>query len=90
MTMIIKQYTPQQTMEGAGVIVNRVFGYHDTREFDPFLMLDYFDVHMEPVQSYESPGFPCCGSIVMNTQKELIETFRDLENNRFAEDSREE
>lgn len=52
MSMIIKQYKPQQVMEGAGVMVNRVFGYHDTKEFDPFLMLDYFDVHMEQGQSY--------------------------------------
>lgn len=58
MSMIIKQYKPQQVMEGAGVMVNRVFGHNETSEFDPFLMLDYFDVHMEPGQDYESPGFP--------------------------------
>ncbi len=58
MSMIINSYKPQGVMEGAGVIVNRVFGYHDTKVFDPFLLLDYFDVRMEPGQSHESPGFP--------------------------------
>ncbi len=29
-------------MEGAGVKLNRVFGYYDTPQFDPFLMLDDF------------------------------------------------
>ncbi len=32
----------QPTMEGAGVKLNRVFGYYDTPMFDPFLMLDDF------------------------------------------------
>jgi redox-sensitive bicupin YhaK (pirin superfamily) len=32
----------QPTMEGAGVKLNRVFGYYDTPKFDPFLMLDDF------------------------------------------------
>ena len=32
----------QPTMEGAGVKLNRVFGYYDTPIFDPFLMLDDF------------------------------------------------
>jgi redox-sensitive bicupin YhaK (pirin superfamily) len=29
-------------LEGAGVRLNRVFGYNETPEFDPFLLLDYF------------------------------------------------
>lgn len=29
--------------DGAGVKLARVFGYHDVKEFDPFLMLDAFD-----------------------------------------------
>jgi redox-sensitive bicupin YhaK (pirin superfamily) len=41
-------------MEGAGVLVNRVFGYHDVNDFDPFLMLDYF----EKDTAMESSGFP--------------------------------
>lgn len=31
------------TVDGAGVHLVRVLGYHDTRDFDPFLMLDAFD-----------------------------------------------
>ena len=34
--------TRQPTMEGAGVHLNRVFGYHEAPTFDPFLMLDHF------------------------------------------------
>lgn len=41
-------------MEGAGVLVNRVFGHGQTAEFDPFLMLDYFNIE----KNKESPGFP--------------------------------
>jgi quercetin 2,3-dioxygenase len=33
----------EQKVDGAGVSLIRVFGYHDTDEFDPFLMLDAFD-----------------------------------------------
>lgn len=34
--------TGQPTMEGAGVHLNRVFGYNEAPTFDPFLMLDDF------------------------------------------------
>jgi len=51
---IIKKYVPQSKMEGAGVEVDRVFGYYQVPDFDPFLMLDYF----ESDNSDESPGFP--------------------------------
>ncbi len=30
------------TLEGAGVRLKRVFGYHDIPKFDPFLLLDHF------------------------------------------------
>ena len=30
------------TVEGAGVKLQRVFGFGDTEEFDPFLLLDDF------------------------------------------------
>src|SRR3989442_15035096 len=30
------------TLEGAGVKLRRAFGFGDTREFDPFLLLDVF------------------------------------------------
>lgn len=54
MNRIIKSYRAQEVLEGAGVSVNRVFGYGQTKEFDPFLMLDYFNTDSnEP-----SKGFP--------------------------------
>jgi redox-sensitive bicupin YhaK (pirin superfamily) len=33
----------QRTVDGAGVSLVRVLGFHDTKDFDPFLMLDAFD-----------------------------------------------
>ena len=30
-------------VDGAGVSLVRVFGFHDVRDFDPFLLLDAFD-----------------------------------------------
>ncbi|MEI7890954.1 MAG: pirin family protein [bacterium] len=33
----------QNAVDGAGVSLMRVFGYHDVKDFDPFLMLDAFD-----------------------------------------------
>ncbi len=33
----------RRTTDGAGVSLVRVFGYHDVKDFDPFLMLDAFD-----------------------------------------------
>ncbi len=33
----------QRTSDGAGVSLVRVLGYHDVKDFDPFLMLDAFD-----------------------------------------------
>jgi len=35
--------TGKRTTDGAGVKLVRVIGYYDTKEFDPFLMLDAFD-----------------------------------------------
>jgi redox-sensitive bicupin YhaK (pirin superfamily) len=40
---IRKIVTGQRAVDGAGVKLVRVIGYHDTKEFDPFLMLDAFD-----------------------------------------------
>ncbi len=54
MSKILKAYMPQKKMEGAGVEVERVFGYYQVPDFDPFLMLDYF----ESDNSNHSPGFP--------------------------------
>jgi len=38
-----KTVTGQHTMDGAGVKLVRVIGHNDTKDFDPFLMLDAFD-----------------------------------------------
>src|SRR5215471_9768229 len=43
------------TMEGAGVHLNRVFGFGNTTDFDPFLLLD--DFRSDEPQEYR-PGFP--------------------------------
>lgn len=40
---IRKIITGKNTVDGAGVKLVRVFGYDDTKDFDPFLMLDAFD-----------------------------------------------
>jgi len=43
------------TMEGAGVHLRRAFGFGDTKEFDPFLLLD--DFRNDNPDEYEA-GFP--------------------------------
>jgi redox-sensitive bicupin YhaK (pirin superfamily) len=40
---IRKIVTGKNTIDGAGVKLVRVIGYNDTKDFDPFLMLDAFD-----------------------------------------------
>lgn len=40
---IKKIITGENAVDGAGVKLVRVFGYGDTKSFDPFLMLDAFD-----------------------------------------------
>jgi len=40
---VLKIITGKPTVDGAGVHLVRVIGYHDTKDFDPFLMLDAFD-----------------------------------------------
>jgi redox-sensitive bicupin YhaK (pirin superfamily) len=47
--------TPTPTLEGAGVKLQRAFGFGRTREFDPFLLLD--DFRNERPQDYLA-GFP--------------------------------
>ena len=51
----IQSVKGQQTVDGAGVKLIRVLGYQTTKDFDPFLMLDFFD-SKNPVD-YIS-GFP--------------------------------
>jgi redox-sensitive bicupin YhaK (pirin superfamily) len=43
------------TIEGAGVRLKRVFGYHHVPQLDPFLLLD--DFHADDPEEY-LPGFP--------------------------------
>ncbi|MDD3102996.1 MAG: pirin family protein [Candidatus Cloacimonetes bacterium] len=50
---LIKTAVP--TQDGAGVHLQRVFGYHDTPLFDPFLMMD--DFSNDKPENY-LPGFP--------------------------------
>ena len=45
----------QPTMEGAGVHLNRVFGYNELPQFDPFLMLDDF---RSEIPEHYLKGFP--------------------------------
>ena len=45
----------QPTLEGAGVRLRRAFGFRETNEFDPFLMLD--DFRNDNPADYEA-GFP--------------------------------
>ena len=40
---IRKIITGEEAIDGAGVRLTRVFGHHETEDFDPFLMLDAFD-----------------------------------------------
>ena len=40
---IVKTVRGQRAIDGAGVRLVRVLGHDDTRDFDPFLMLDSFD-----------------------------------------------
>jgi len=48
-------FTARPTLEGAGVHLNRVFGFGNETEFDPFLMLDDF---RSDVPSEFLAGFP--------------------------------
>jgi redox-sensitive bicupin YhaK (pirin superfamily) len=45
----------QRTIEGAGVKLRRAFGFGETRDFDPFLLLD--DFRSDDPKDYEA-GFP--------------------------------
>jgi len=52
---ISKIYKSSRVTEGAGVHLNRAFGYHQVPAFDPFLLLD--DFHSENPDDYIA-GFP--------------------------------
>lgn len=38
-----KYFKGRETQDGAGVKLRRCFGYHQIPDFDPFLMMDFFD-----------------------------------------------
>jgi len=40
---VLKITKGKSAVDGAGVHLTRVIGYHDTKDYDPFLMLDAFD-----------------------------------------------
>lgn len=52
---VTKTTQAQPTMEGAGVHLHRVFGFGDTSESDPFLLLDDF---RNDVPEHYARGFP--------------------------------
>lgn len=52
---IHKVFRSKPTIEGAGVHLQRAFGFGDTRTFDPFLLLDDF---RNDHPSQYAPGFP--------------------------------
>lgn len=52
---IVKILQGKRAVDGAGVSLVRVLGYHDVKDFDPFLMLDSFD-SVDP-RDYTA-GFP--------------------------------
>ena len=55
MRKIQKMAKAKPTMEGAGVHLHRAFGFHDTENFDPFLLLD--DFRGDDPEAYIA-GFP--------------------------------
>lgn len=40
--VVVRAWSSRPTMEGAGVRLNRVFGFHEVPDLDPFLLLDHF------------------------------------------------
>jgi redox-sensitive bicupin YhaK (pirin superfamily) len=50
-----KYFEGRETQDGAGVKLRRCFGYHQIPDFDPFLMMDFFD-STDPADY--SRGFP--------------------------------
>ena len=61
------QSTP--TIEGAGVKLRRAFGFGDTGEFDPFLLLD--DFRNDRPDDYRA-GFPWLDGIVTDVNRHSI------------------
>ena len=53
---VVETTKAQPAMEGAGVHLHRVFGFGDTTQTDPFLMMDDF---RNDVPAHYERGFPC-------------------------------
>lgn len=51
-------YAAKMTTDGAGVQLDRLFGYSETPNFDPFLLLDYFETHDPKAVSMGFPWHP--------------------------------
>ena len=52
---VVRTIKSQPTLEGAGVHLNRVFGFHEASDLDPFLLLDDF---RSENPAHFLPGFP--------------------------------
>lgn len=55
---LVKVVRGSNQIDGAGVHLVRVFGYHDVRDFDPFLMLDAFDSRNPDDYTKDFPWHP--------------------------------
>ena len=62
------------TLEGAGVLLNRVFDFQEVPQLDPFLL-----VSGKPFNGLVA----WYGPIVMNTQQELETAFREFKDGSF-------
>lgn len=52
---VLRIYKGSSVVEGAGVKLNRIFGYYELNDFDPFLLLDHFK--SDNVDDFKA-GFP--------------------------------
>lgn len=67
---ILRSFTPESQSEGVGATVKRIIGNQLTRNFDPFLMLDYFKVKLpsgfpdHPHRGFETVTYMKSGAIL--------------------------
>ena len=82
------------TIEGAGVLLKRVFGFSEVPLFDPFLLLDDFrsdkpgfflkGFPWHPHRGIETITYVLKGPIVMNTQGEVQTAFEEYRQGTFV------